>query len=229
MSAPRPTPYDLVFETLAQTTFPAIRSALELGGHDPRDRDRFLMLREVLELVRELRPEDGLGKGIDQLTALVHHAYLYWDGGTVTVQLVPERLYDFLALRSEAPGQTPEHPAYYAQFPKHRIWARIVSGEAPEPLDGCFVHQCLDQSRLRVLGVFGLHRERQGFSVVESVGRRPGALARADGSDLFGPVLPGGAAAGLFSLVDEEELLELGWRTGELMAEASAEASRWRA
>jgi hypothetical protein len=68
------------------------------------------------------------------------------------------------------------------------------------------------EGSLRVLGVFGIHPERQGFSVVEATGERPLLLRRADGSDLFAPTLPGGKAAGLFSLTGEEELLELGWR-----------------
>src|SRR4051794_19937067 len=101
MSGPRSTPYDYVFETIARTIFPTIRSALERGAQDPHDRDAFLMLREVVELVRDLRPEEGVGEGIGQLTALLHHAYLYWDGGAITVELPPERLSDFLSFAPE--------------------------------------------------------------------------------------------------------------------------------
>jgi hypothetical protein len=68
------------------------------------------------------------------------------------------------------------------------------------------------------LGVFGIHRDRQGFSVVEVTGHRPAGLARADGSQLFDPTLPGGRAAGLFSISGMEELLELGARSRELGA-----------
>ncbi len=96
-------------------------------------------------------------------------------------------------------------------MPVHRIWAEVIAGQPPEPLDGCFVHVG-PQGSLRVLGVFGIHPERQGFSVVEATGERPLLLGRADGSDLFAPTLPGGKAAGLFSVTGEEELLELGWR-----------------
>jgi hypothetical protein len=71
---------------------------------------------------------------------------------------------------------------------------------------------------LRVLGVFGIHRDREGFSVVEAAGARPVGLARADGSGLFEPTLPGGRAAGLFSISGVEELLELGWRINQLGA-----------
>ena len=82
----RATPFDLVFESAALTSFPAIRQTLAQEKRDPRDRDAFLMVRETLLLLRELRPDEGLGEGIDQLTALVHHAYLYWDSGSVTAR-----------------------------------------------------------------------------------------------------------------------------------------------
>jgi hypothetical protein len=71
---------------------------------------------------------------------------------------------------------------------------------------------------LRVLGVFGIHHDREGFSVVEAAGPRPVGLAREDGSGLFEPTLPGGKAAGLFSVSGMEELLELGARSWELAA-----------
>jgi hypothetical protein len=171
------------------------------------------MLREVVTLLRELRPEQGLGDGIDQLAALLHHAYLYWDAGEPTFE-VP------LHLLAGTPIEPQEYsadsaPAYYALMPELRIWAEVLPGLPPEPLDGCFVHSASDGS-LRVLGVFGIHHDREGFSVVEAAGPRPVGLARDDGSRLFEPTLPGGKAAGLFSITGMEELLELGWQTKEL-------------
>jgi hypothetical protein len=230
MPRPRSTPFDLVFEPVAESTFPSIRAALDRAGYDPRDRDGFLMQREVVALLRELRPEEGLGEGIDQLAALLHHAYLYWDGGATTLELSPEQLPELLGTVPAAPtGDPVEQLAYYAQVPEHRVWAQVIPGEPHEPLDGCFVHVLPDPALLRVLGVFGIHPERQGFSVVEVSGPRGAALAREDGSGLFTPVLPGGEAAGLFSLIGEEELLELGWRSRDLAAAVAAEAARWRA
>jgi hypothetical protein len=67
--------------------------------------------------------------------------------------------------------------------------------------------------RLNVLGIFGLRPGRDGFTAVEVAGPRPHELRRADGTPLFSPVLTGGEAARLHSLVGAEELLELGWRT----------------
>ncbi|MEP7176627.1 MAG: hypothetical protein ABI860_08750, partial [Gemmatimonadales bacterium] len=76
---------------------------------------------------------------------------------------------------------------------------------------------------LRVLGIFGLRPDRDGFSAVETAGPRPRGLERPDGTPLFSPVLAGGQAAGLYSLVGAEELLEIGWRTRALANQLSAE------
>ena len=225
----RSTPFDLVFGDTAGRIFPDIKAALSQAGTEPRDRDAFLMVRVVVTLLRELRPEEGLGEAIDQLAALVHHSYLFWAAGCPVVELPTEHLGDLLGTSpSDAEGhQGP--PAYYVQLPERRIWAQAVTGVPPEPLDGCFVHASPEGTSLRVLGVLGLHREREGFTVVEVAGTRPVALVRPDGSELFSPTLPGGAAARLFSLAGGEELLELGWRTRTLLVPSSAEVSRWRA
>jgi hypothetical protein len=222
----RPTPFDLVFGQSAPEVFTRIQAAVNAAGHDPRDRDRFLMIREVVTLVRELRPEEGLGEGIDQLAALVHHAYLFWQADARAIELTSERLADLL--RGVSTEDRIEEPSpFYAQMPQHRIWAEVLPGQPPEPLDGCFIHPTPDAA-LRVLGVFGVHPERAGFSVVEATGPKPVVLARADGTALFAPTLTGGKAAGLFSITGSEELLELGWRTSTLAGAAPAEAGRWR-
>jgi hypothetical protein len=208
--APRPTPLDLVFGPFLENRFPGIRSALAENGRDPVDRDAFLMEREVVLLLRELRPASGLGEGMDQLVALLHHAYLVWEAGGVTVEIPGEALAELLGPTPPAAAEAPR--PFYAQLPERRIWAEAVQGTPPEPLDGCFVHTGA-AGELRVLGIFGLHAERMGFSVVETLGPRPEGLARSDESALFAPTLPGGAAAGLYSLSGAEELLELGWRT----------------
>jgi hypothetical protein len=229
MSSLRPTPFDLVFGDTARRIFPDIRTALSQSGTEPRDRDAFLMVREVVTLLRELRPDEGLGEAIDELAALVHHSYLFWAAGCPVVELPTEHLGELLGASPPDSDEHQDPPAYYAQLPERRIWAQAVTGVPPEPLDGCFVHASPDETSLRVLGVFGVHRERAGFTVVEVAGNRPLALVRPDGSQLFSPTLPGGAAARLFSLAGGEELLELGWRTRTLLAPSSAEVSRWRA
>jgi hypothetical protein len=208
----RASPFELVFGRVADERFPALRDSLE--GAVPTDRDAFIMTREAIQLVRDLRPEDGIGEAIDQLVALVHHAYLFWAGGRKVVEASVELL--------DAPdGGTAAAPdgARYARFPERRVWAQVVEGAAHEPLDGCFMHS-LPGDELRVLGVFGLHPDRAGFSVVEVAGPRADGLARPSGEPLFAPLMDGGSAAGLRSIAGEEELLELGWRARRVEATA---------
>ena len=220
---PRPTPFDLVFTQIAETVFPTIRAAVEQGGYDPADRDAFLLIPQVVSVLHDLRPEEGLGEGMDQLVALVHHAYLLWDAGALTLPLSADRLTVMLdgpASASPDPHEAPR--AYYAQLLDRQVWARVLDDQAAEPMDGCFVHTA--GGDLRVLGIFGLRPDRDGFSAVEAAGPRPDGLERADGTPLFSPVLAGAQAAGLYSIVGAEELLELGWRTRAIANELSAAA-----
>jgi hypothetical protein len=211
----RPTPFALVFAPIADERFPAIRAAFGAAHQDPRDRDAFLLTREAVVLLRELRPEEGMGEGIDQLAALLHHAYLFWDAGELMRTLAPEELGDLLDHAPGSPG--PEvPPAAYVQLPERRVWARPVENEAFEPLDGWFAHLSPGDQELRALGVFGLHPDRMGFTVVEAVGPRTPGLVRTDGSPLFAPTLPGAAAAGLSSITGAEELRELAWRARDI-------------
>jgi hypothetical protein len=208
---PRPTPFDLAFADLADERFPPIRDGLAADGVDPADRDAFLLNREVVTLVRELRPEEGIGEEIGQLAALVHHAYLFWVAGKHVVE-VDRNQADTLLAGADPPARRIDDRSAYFQLPERRIWAEAVSGAPHEPLDGCFVHGSSGTRELSVLGVFGLHPDRPGFTVVEAAGPPAPHLARADGSALFAPLLPGGAAARLHSLAGGEELLELGYR-----------------
>jgi hypothetical protein len=223
----RTTPFELVFSRIAESTFPRIAASLAAGEHDPADRDAFLMDREVVTLLRDLRPEEGLGEAMDQMVALVHHAYLTWAAGTVTVPVAREAAEELLGPSPAEVGDSKEVPAYYAQFPERMIWASVIESQPPEPLDGTFVSRTPDGD-LRVLGIFGLRPERAGFSAVEATGGRVEGLRRDDGTPLFAPTLSGGATAGLRSIVGEEELLELGWRTQGLDGGVASGGARWR-
>jgi hypothetical protein len=223
----RVTPSELVFSRLAETTFPRISASLAAAEHDPADRDAFLMDREVITLLRELRPDEGLGEAMDQMVALVHHAYLSWAAGTVTVPVSRESAEELLGPTPAEGIDSKELPAYYAQFPERMIWASVIESQPPEPLDGIFVSRT-PGGDLRVLGIFGLRPERGGFSAVEATGSRVEGLRREDGSPLFDPTLSGGVSAGLRSIVGEEELLELGWRTQGLLAGVPSGGVRWK-
>ena len=207
----RPTPYSLAFAELATERFPAIDRALGGTGTDPRDRDAFLLVPEVSRLVRELRPDEGLGEGVLALAALVHAAYLFHRGGEQVVSVDDQALHGLIGEEPEArprPG-SPREPAY-VQLPPFRVWGNAMQGAPAEPLDGWFVTG--KEAGLFLVAVFGMHPCRDGFTVVEVSGARPEALRRPDGTALFAPTLAGGAAAGLASLAGAEELLELAWR-----------------
>lgn len=207
--AVRPTPFDVALGHLPAERFPPLREALAQGGRDARDRDAFLMTREAVQLIRDLRPDEGVGEMIDQLAAFVHHAFVFWDAGERVVPLASPAMDQLLAAAST--GAPAAGGPFYAPVPERRLWAEVVEGAPIEPLDGCAIHDHPDGG-IRVLGIFGMRPDRGGFSVVEAAGLRAPALAREDGSPLFASRLAGGMAADLHSIAGEEELLELGWR-----------------
>ena len=167
----RATPLDLVFQPAAATSFSRIAASLAAGGHDPTDRDAFLMDREVITLLRDLRPDEGLGEAMDQMVALVHHAYLTWAAGGVTIPVGRDAAEELLGSVAPDGSEPRDVVGYYAQFPERMIWARVIESEAPEPLDGVFVSRD-PLGLLRVLGIFGLRADRPGFSAVEATGAR---------------------------------------------------------
>jgi hypothetical protein len=217
----RPTPFDLVFADDAADRFPEIRDALAASGADPRDRDAFLLTLPAMTLLRGLRPdEEDAGEGVLELTALLHHAYLYWADGLHGREIPVAEARTLLSAGRWSGSVPPE--AAYVQLPERLVWASLSAGGAWEPLDGCFAHSSPDGT-LRVLGIFGVHPSRMGFTVAEAVGV-PGRLSgRADGSPLFSPALEGGALAGLHALVDPGELVEL---AGRMCGAASHVAAR---
>jgi hypothetical protein len=221
--ASRLTPYDIAFGADAEARFTRIRESLAGAGRDPHDEDAFVLDREVVTYLRELVPEEGVGEGIAQHVALLHHAYLYWAEGGWLIRLSKSRTAALLAappavLNDLADG-LPQ--AFYLQLPERLVWAELSPGEPHQPLDGLFVRPWPRGGGF-LLAIFGLHIGRDGFSVVDADGYREPDLARADGTPLFSPTLPGGAAAGLFSIVGGEELLELAARSVALVPEAVA-------
>jgi hypothetical protein len=235
-AAPRPTPFDLVFGALAAGRFPALREALAAAGGDPRDRDAFLLVREAVELLHDLRPDEGLGPAVETLAALVHHAYLFWMDGARVGVVSEEGLETVMTERREGgqadgggrvdrpPDRLTAFPSVYIQLPPLVVWGSPVTGAPPEPLDGWFLGP--EPDRITVLAVFGLHPARPGLTAAEVAGPRPTGLRREDGSPLFAPLLAGGRAAGLHSLAGGEELLELAWRVEAALLPSSTIPSR---
>jgi len=153
--------------------------------------------------------------------ALLHNAYLFWDRGTRMVRLNRSDTESMLGT-PPSDGRPPAPETIYIQFPERMIWAQINEGQPHEPLDGVFVTRPTADD-YRVLGVFGLHPDRLGFSVAEVAGTRLTSGVRPNGSPIFAPVLPGGAAAQLFSVDGAGELVELGARALSMAEKESAQ------
>jgi hypothetical protein len=217
----RPTPFDLVFAELAEARFGPLEEAIVQAGHDPRDLDGFLLVREAVELLDQLRPEEPLGEGVNEFVALVHAALVFWLDGRSVVELDRHTLERLLREPASAAASSGPSRSYYLQLPLQRVWGAPLPEAAPEPLDGAFVLPSSDQ--LSLVGVFGLQPGRPGFTVARAEGSRPRSLRRDDASPLFSPRLEGGTTAGLFSIAGAEELLELGYRAHGLLGANGAE------
>ena len=208
----------------AETVFPLVRAALERDRPaSPPTATPSCWSPRWSRCCTTCGRRKGLGEGMDQLVALAHHAYLLWNAGALTLPIdgrPPHRP----ARRAPAPaspalGEPPR--AFYAQLLDRQVWARVIDDEAAEPMDGCFVHPA--NGGLRVLGIFGLRPDREGFSAVETAGPRPQGLERAR---RHAAVLPGARGRRRRQACSRwsgaEELLELGWRTRALASELSA-------
>lgn len=211
MSDPgRLTPFEVAFGPFVPERLGAVHRDLALAEIDPFDRDAWAISQPGASLLHELRPDTGLGEAVSELVALAHAAFLYWQLGERIHTLDRTALDALVHVRPPAVPPSDNPRAYYLQLPPQRVWGSPVAGAAPEPLDGWFAVARADH--LALVAVFGLLAGRPGFTVAHADGPRPGVLAREDGTPLFTSVLAGGATAGLWSLVGEGELLELGWR-----------------
>lgn len=210
---PRLTPYQLAFEPIAAERFPGLRTGIEAAGRNPRSRDEFVLVKEVVELLRDLRPEETAGEGVAELVAVCHAAYLHWLDGEAVVSI--DR--DGLSAIGHGPVGSPNRGdrSFYLELPASRVWGAAGTESGLEPLDGCFVVPRADG--LDLVAVFGVQPGRPGFTVATASGPRLPHLTRLDGSALFAARFEGGAAAGLFEVAGEEELLELVYRALDLV------------
>lgn len=204
------TPFELAFGPFVPHRFEAMRAALEQEAVDPFDRDAWTLSRSAVELLHELRPDGGLGEGVEELVALAHAAYLYWLQGERVATVSRAALDAVVSGASAGLAGAGMRSAYYVALAPRRIWGTPVPGAAPEPLDGWFA--VAGDDRLSMVAVFGLLGSRPGFTVARVSGPPPGELRRDNATAPFAPVLEGGAAAGLWSVIGGEELCELGWR-----------------
>ena len=233
-------PFELMFGGFREERFPAIRAVLR----DASDIHAFLLAAPALELMRELRPDAGLGDAVDDFVALVHAAYLFWRDGEHTVVLDEPSTRRFCARAPEGggswvgPGAHTAPPlrrarrtdprstaaikptiVQYIQVAPRIVWGQLNDEQPFEPLDGWFAIP--GETGLRVVACFGVHDQRPGVSVSVVAGQFPANVVRTDGRPLFAPTMPGGDAAHLHAVSVPEELLLLGWRAaaGEEVAQ----------
>lgn len=218
MTAPRPHPFELLLGGFRESYLPAIRAGLR-GDSDIH---AFVLAAPVLELLRELRPDGGLGDAVDDFVALVHAGYLFWREGERTVTLNEGATRQLCHIRRGVVDRSrlAVASARYIQVAPRMVWGQLTDTEPFEPLDGWFTTAC--DAGLRVVACFGVHAQRPGLSVVTVEGRCPVMAERTDGTPLFAPTMPGGDAAHLFAVTDPAELLLLGW-----CAPVGEEATPW--
>lgn len=203
-------PFHLAFGPFVPDRFEAMRVALEQDEVDPFDRDAWTLSRPGMELLHDLRPDDGLGEGVEELVALAHAAFLFWQHGERVATVSRPALDAVITGTGAGSAGAGPRSAYYVALAPRRVWGTPVPGAPAEPLEGWFA--VTEGTRLTLVAVFGLLAGRPGFTVVQVSGPPPGDLRRDDGTAPFAPTLDGGASAGLWSVVGGEELCELGWR-----------------
>jgi len=218
----RLTPFELAFQPIAAERFPGLRSGLEAAGRNPRSRDEFVLVKEVVELLRDLRPDEGAGEGVAELVALCHAAYLHWLDGESVVSIDRETLGTLVRGLDPAVRSFPQ--SWYLELPVGRVWGTAGPDSGLEPLDGIFVMRADD--RLDLVAIFGIQPGRPGFTVVSAIGSRRPGLVRPDGTALFAARFDGGQAAGLVEVAGEEELVELAFRAQDLLPAAGPVTGR---
>ena len=217
----RPTPFALVFGEIAPARFPEIAAALEAAGRGDEDRDAFVLLEPVARLVRELVPDDVSPDELEAHLRLLHHAYRHWSAGGRVYRIGQAALDRATRAEGGPLSSRPARNAFYLQVPAGRVW-RHASDAPPEPLDGMFVTTTPDPGAVQVLAVFGMQRNRPGFSAVALEGHADEsdagageieiAARRDDGSPPFAPLLAGAGGGGVYSVANAGELLLLACR-----------------
>lgn len=216
----RVNPFVLVFEQLAAEHFPLIRAAVGNNAAAAADRDRFVLLGPVAQLVRELAPDDVPPDGIEAYVRLVHHGYRHWAAGAWVYDVSAELLAQAVAggqLGSRLPLE-----AFYLRMPPLKVWGAARNGDPPEPLDGVFITATATDGALSALGIFGMHGERPGFSAVAvdghadadhaKIGEIEVPTEREDGTPVLASQLTGDAGSAVYSVADAGEMLLLVYR-----------------
>jgi hypothetical protein len=239
MNDQRPTPYDIIF---AGPGFDEARFDLigeQVQAQSARTATELFMLPAAGMLLRDLLPEDTDEAShrdlVQQVTALLFHAFRYWLHGRRTWEFTEpaaRALLDDAGPTDDEPVRPPA-PAGYVQLPRNLLWARVAAEAAPEPVDGFFwsapaADEGAGSSRLDLLLALGVRRGRPGISVVDVSVEGADALqqwadvdARPGGTD-FENVLPGGELQGYHALSTRTEVLKLAARCFRQIQRAAA-------
>jgi hypothetical protein len=222
----RPTPYDVVFGAdVEEGTFSRILLEAAERGVDPADPARFAFLSLAGDAVRAVVPPDAPPEALEQYRALLFHAFNFWRFGKRRYRVEPALARYLVEGAPALKGWelAPPHPSIYLQLPRNLFWGSISPGSTPESVDGFFVTRSSGTdalgeffTRLDILVVLGIRRDRAGFSVIPlSTATGPGisddwltSPGRDHGRD-FENVLPGGEIGGLYSILTTTEVLKL--------------------
>lgn len=205
-------PFAYALAAVAEQQFPAIREESLAAAKNTADRGQFASLTAVQRMLLDVEAPQLVEQhpeAAEEYLNTLYAAYRYWDTGQHSVSLRREALEAALEAELEDPPSVP-HGACYLQLPERWCWAQVAPDEPHEPLDGLFVIAAPGRE-ITVLAVLGLRADRPGFSEITVVAvPRDFAVARAEArTPPFAPVIDGGAAAGLRSLVSTGELLHL--------------------
>lgn len=210
----RRTPYEMLFggEGLAESHFGAIRDEAREAGVDTARRDLFAQLRAVSGLLRELVPESAEPASLDRYLEILHHCFLFWDGGCRYYAFDEAAIRSIISDAPDLTGWSPrtDHPALYIEMPQNLCWAAVVEGEPPEPVEGMFVSRRPGRSAgdVDVLMVLGIRPNRPGFSVTELAANLEMTSDIAE-PDAFASDIPGADLADLYSLQRSGEVVLL--------------------
>ncbi len=206
-------PFDHAFREIAAERFPGIREEAAASHKDTTDFPQFGALRSVQHLLTELESPEVLEQHPEAAAgyvATLFAAFRFWNAGCST-HSISRRAFDVDAVALDHCVPPIPGGACYLRLPHQLFWAQIDEGEPHEPVDGLFVLEGAREREVVLLVVLGLREDRPGFSQV-TVTAAPADLARAADqarTPWFAPVVDGGEAAGLKSLVTEADVLLL--------------------
>jgi hypothetical protein len=214
----RQLPWSGLIKGIGEHHFVEISEGLKQTRIDDLDRDAFLLHGAVGAVLRDLMPEDAPSESINAYGALLHMLYVMWARDFPLIVTTEEQVRT--ALRGDYPlSHSPDFPlAAYVQLPERLVWGEPVAGDAHEPLDGVFV--IATHEKVHALAILGFRIEREGFTTMEGAIALPSPPSgpRLGGDEPFTSAMPGGAEAGLISVVDETELATLVMRVIEVTA-----------